>query len=336
MKYQIHPAAEIFPLMTDEEFSGLVEDIREHGLIEPIVLYEGMVLDGRNRLRACEKLGIEARFEDWPNSEPPEAYVVSKNLHRRHLNESQRAMIAGRIANRPHGDQGDVGIPNSPTLQEAAEMLNIHRSTVSEAKVVLKEGTPEEIAAVDSGEVAASTTAKKIRQRTQTEGAGGRVRCPKGMTLEGLARQGLEHEEGGASVEDIVRNFHVNTNSYRMMRDIVLLSDRDDLSEEDADVVAQALKDMNATQRVTMPHQTVRHIVERIWGTKGHRKDKTIARRSEDFERAFGHVIQVGMDADKIEIPHIDEDRAKRAIRDLNKALRNMRALRTKLEELYS
>ena len=66
--YDVHPAAEIFPLMSDEEFKGLVADIQEHGLREPIVLHDGKVLDGRNRVRACEELGIELDLENWPNS----------------------------------------------------------------------------------------------------------------------------------------------------------------------------------------------------------------------------------------------------------------------------
>jgi hypothetical protein len=92
----VHPAAELFPLMKGPEFGLLVEDIAEHGLREPILMYQGVMLDGRNRLRACEIAGVEPRFVEWDGIGSPLAFVLSRNLHRRHLNEGQRAIIAAR------------------------------------------------------------------------------------------------------------------------------------------------------------------------------------------------------------------------------------------------
>lgn len=61
----VHPAAELFPMIKDAELGLLVEDIVEHGLREPILVYQGLILDGRNRLRACEIAGVEPRFVEW-------------------------------------------------------------------------------------------------------------------------------------------------------------------------------------------------------------------------------------------------------------------------------
>jgi len=90
-----HPAAALFPLMDVDgpEFGELVDDIREHGLLQPIVLHEGKILDGRNRHRACQHAGVAPHFEEW-SGESPSAYVLSLNLHRRHLTDGQRAAIA--------------------------------------------------------------------------------------------------------------------------------------------------------------------------------------------------------------------------------------------------
>jgi ParB-like chromosome segregation protein Spo0J len=92
---EAHPAAELFPLMGEEELNDLVEDIRRFGLREPIVVYEGKILDGRNRWRACERLGVEPWTVEWSGvGGSPTQYVLSKNIHRRHLTPSQRAAIA--------------------------------------------------------------------------------------------------------------------------------------------------------------------------------------------------------------------------------------------------
>lgn len=156
-----HPAAEIFPLMEGAEFAALVADIQEHGLREPIILHDGMILDGRNRYRACMQIGAAPKFQPWDREGTPEAFVVSMNLHRRHLNESQRGMIAAQLATAKRGANQHVGI-STPSQKEAAELLNVSRDTVLAARIVQNEGTPEQVKAVEDGRAAVSTTARKI------------------------------------------------------------------------------------------------------------------------------------------------------------------------------
>src|SRR5262245_14416292 len=92
MTYPVHPFADRFPRLADDELQALADDIKATGLNEPIVLdAEGQVVDGRNRLAACELAGVEPRFTSLGERDPV-AYILSANIHRRHLTKSQQAM----------------------------------------------------------------------------------------------------------------------------------------------------------------------------------------------------------------------------------------------------
>ena len=91
-----HPASGLMPAMADDEYNDLLADIASNGLLVPIVLHEGKVLDGRHRLRACRELGLEPRYEDYAGDDPL-AYVVATGLRRRHLTAAQRAALAVEV-----------------------------------------------------------------------------------------------------------------------------------------------------------------------------------------------------------------------------------------------
>jgi ParB-like nuclease family protein len=99
---KFHPLAGIFPLMEGAEFDELVADIKAHGLREPIVLYEGLILDGRNRYRACIKAGVEPSFVPRVLNDDPAGYVISANIRRRHLTpEDKIKHLAQLVAAQP-------------------------------------------------------------------------------------------------------------------------------------------------------------------------------------------------------------------------------------------
>lgn len=155
-----HPAAEIFPLMDGKPFAELVADIVMNGLREPITLHpDGRILDGRNRYRACQEAGVAPRFVAWNGTGSVVAYVVSLNLHRRHLDESQRALVAARIATLPQGARTDLGSIDLRSQPEASELLNVSVPSVKRARVVLDHGAPELVRAVEQRRVAVSTAA---------------------------------------------------------------------------------------------------------------------------------------------------------------------------------
>lgn len=92
-----HPASGLFPLLDDAGLRSLAEDIRVHGLVEPGVIFDGELLDGRNRRRACAIAGVDFRTRTLAQCRSPAAYVLSANLHRRHLTAIQRAALAVRV-----------------------------------------------------------------------------------------------------------------------------------------------------------------------------------------------------------------------------------------------
>lgn len=91
VRYEIHPAASEFPMMDEKRYSELVEDIQKNGLLQPITLCDGMILDGRNRYKACQELGIEPETKTYEGN--PWAYVWSLNGQRRDLVAEQRYLI---------------------------------------------------------------------------------------------------------------------------------------------------------------------------------------------------------------------------------------------------
>jgi len=90
---RVHPVAELFPMMSDEELADLAEDIRERGQLQAIVLGpDGEILDGRNRYAACRLAGVEPRFEKYEGDDA-DGFALAVNTERRNLKPSQKHMI---------------------------------------------------------------------------------------------------------------------------------------------------------------------------------------------------------------------------------------------------
>jgi len=169
-----HPASDIFPLMEGEDLEDLAQDIREHGLREPITLHsDGSILDGRNRYRACLRVGIEPRFTTWQDDGSPVSFVISLNLKRRQLTPGQLGMIGlkakpllaaearerQRVAGRPpgHGGEGSRSLPpmggKGESNELAGKLVGVSAQTIQRADMVDKRGIQELVEAVKSGEM---------------------------------------------------------------------------------------------------------------------------------------------------------------------------------------
>lgn len=209
MTIPFHPYADLFPLLEGAEFDEFAADVRKSGLREKIVLLDGQILDGRNRYRALmqsggvmgeagtrELLAIPAlaRVFDPLTEGDPLSWVISLNIHRRHLSESQRAMIAAKLATLPQGrpsewrettvlpptvaspGTGDKpanlrdlshveheplsGFAHAVRQADAATMLNVSERSVQTARQVREHGAPELVDKVERGEIKVSAAAE--------------------------------------------------------------------------------------------------------------------------------------------------------------------------------
>ncbi len=160
-----HDLANAFPMMSDDEFAALVEDIDKNGLLHPVVMFEGKILDGRNRYEATQKLGVPHREIKF-TGEDPAAFVASENLRRRHLTPTQLAVAAEALANaiqgRPKTSKGPAG-PEEPehvasvtTINKAAELTGASPTAIKRVRKVRKTAAPEVVQAMESGALTAT------------------------------------------------------------------------------------------------------------------------------------------------------------------------------------
>lgn len=234
--FKVHPAAEVFPLVTGHEFDDLVESIKERGLLDPIVYVTGsdaseqVIIDGRNRLRACIAAGVKPSLTRYQGRDVA-TYVVDKNLRRRHLDESQRAMIAARLASAPLGGPGSrstrvpIGTLAQPlvSLDDAAKKLKVGRTSAARAKRVITSGTPELIAAVDSGDLAVAAAEKianmpKAEQVAAVAVATGKQTNTGDRDMMALKQRALGLLSSGMRIEDAASALGLRANTIHKWR----------------------------------------------------------------------------------------------------------------------
>jgi len=200
-----HPLAELFPMLPEQEIAELADDIVTYGQRMPIVIFENQVLDGRNRLAACLFAQVEPSFVVYDGDDPL-GFVLSHNLHRRHLSPSQRAMVAASIVDWEVGlNQHSAGSANLQT-HKAAERLSISERAVAAAKRIREHGSAELVQAIRDGRVsvhageALSDLAHEAQRAALAEEEREIIRRAKEIRA---ARQQLRHAERLANMERI-------------------------------------------------------------------------------------------------------------------------------------
>jgi hypothetical protein len=172
--YEFHEIANWLPMMDDEGLQKMAEDIKVHGQKLPIILYEGKILDGRNRYTACTMAGIVPFFKELPGNEDPVAYAESMNVPRRHLTVSQLAMYADKkrdyyeaeakkrmlagkksdpVETLPQGDTGKA-------RDQVGKSVGVSGRTMDKAKKVREKGHKDLVKAVEAGKIDVTNAAK--------------------------------------------------------------------------------------------------------------------------------------------------------------------------------
>jgi hypothetical protein len=181
---EYHEYANIYRMLPEKELQALADDMKAKGQLLHITSYEGKILDGRNRYRACEIAGIEPRIEPYTGDDPL-GLIASLNDHRRHDTDNERALVGARMANLKRGDMGKGGLDRpmgrpkdqpAITIERAAELSGSSAKNIQRAKPIVQSGIPELQDMAESGEVsirAASEVAKLPEEEQRKAVAGG-------------------------------------------------------------------------------------------------------------------------------------------------------------------
>jgi len=150
--------------MSDADFASLLEDIKTNGLNDPITIFDEMILDGWHRFQACAGLGIDPRFTQFKDGDPA-SFVLSKNLHRRHLSASQRAVAVTACREwQPVGKPCKVA--RLDTKESMAKEANVSPRTIADAKTAIKTGQKDDVL---SGKISVSKAAEKVKLKPDPE-----------------------------------------------------------------------------------------------------------------------------------------------------------------------
>lgn len=173
-----HPIADVWPMMDEAKLNELADDIRKNGQLVPVWLYEGKILDGRNRWAACKIAGVEPTTKEYTGDEPT-AFAVSLNDRRRHMGKSALAAVAAELEphfaadakrrqiRKPKTDSVKEKVPEQRRPQareEAAKSVGVNDRYVSDAKKVKTEA-PEVFERLKAGKITLQDAKREVAKK---------------------------------------------------------------------------------------------------------------------------------------------------------------------------
>jgi hypothetical protein len=243
---EYHPYSEIWPLMDGEDFNKFKVDIAANGLHVDVITYQGKVLDGRNRERACQETGVPVRYAAANVRNDSEALdlVVSLNEHRRHLSLEQRAFAAAKLSNLKLGSNRYAekkvdfapakSTSNTTTTRQAAARIGVSYGSAVRAKAILSKGTEADVQDVVTGKTTLTHKAESLikrvprviksrsrKEKPRATGGGRILRLHNTTPMKVLTREQIDPEFKGTPIEWVDKYGHVQTHTaeqYATMR----------------------------------------------------------------------------------------------------------------------
>ncbi len=190
--YNVHPACAMLPMMSEASLAEMADDISANGQQQAVIMHRGLLLDGRNRLKACELAGVTPKVQEWEGDDPVR-WVLSLNFHRRHLTDSQKSIVgaraedllAQRVTERAEEAMAQGGTPaesagadvdsapstpagKAPSKREirrqaresAAALVNVSPNAIARGRKLIDNAVPELVGAVARGTVSLSQAAR--------------------------------------------------------------------------------------------------------------------------------------------------------------------------------
>jgi ParB-like chromosome segregation protein Spo0J len=179
-----HPIADVWPMMDEAKLAELADDIRKNGQLVQVWLYEGKILDGRNRWAACKIAGVEPKTKEYTGDEPT-AFAVAMNDRRRHMNKGALAAVAAELepffaedaAKRKKETEGRPrNEPEKPVAKlppvsaapkaraEAAKSVGVGERYVQDAKKV-KQEAPEVFEKLKAGKITLQDAKREVAKK---------------------------------------------------------------------------------------------------------------------------------------------------------------------------
>jgi hypothetical protein len=264
-----HELSAAFPAMPSADLAALAEDIKLHGQIDPGVVFEGKVLDGWHRFQACSAAGIRFKTIDLPVDTDPVAFVKSRNFHRRHMTESQRAgsiVACSKWRSAGRSASSDAGQTNAALAKEA----EVSERTISDAKVAHEAGLGQ---AVVEGKISAKKAAQiaKKNPRTAKKIAEGKLDPTKLPKIVPRAAQ-KETKPAPADPLDVARE-HAKAQNKKIRELKAAVAERDErIAELTADLEGareNAIELAHSLEAYTTAEKGVKEAAEEIKTLKG-------------------------------------------------------------------
>jgi N6-adenosine-specific RNA methylase IME4 len=164
--YQTHPAADCFPMLSGEDYQQLKASIEEVGLLEPVVIDDDdLIVDGRNRAKACTELGRDFDVENIAEhtDEDPISFVIAKNLARRHMTPGERAVAADKMARLPRGVK-KTDAPGGASQADASDLMRVSRRTTQRVAALREAGRDDLYDAVGEGRMTPAAAARRMKR----------------------------------------------------------------------------------------------------------------------------------------------------------------------------